>query len=62
MRGIDRQVASNCAGRHIGHDVARFTFIRDWRAASLAALRSSEMWAPVPLAIVSEACTNGTKR
>ena len=29
VRGIDRQLASNCAGQHIGHDVARMALIRD---------------------------------
>ena len=48
VRGVCRQLALNLDGWHIGHDVARFSVIRDWRAAFLAASSSSGMRSPVP--------------
>ena len=52
-RSARGQPARATSGWHVGHDVARFTSIRDWRATFLAAASSSGMWAPVPKYISS---------
>ncbi len=53
MRGCCRQLAINSDGLHVGHEVARFSFVRDSRAAFLSASSSSGMRSPVPKYISS---------
>jgi hypothetical protein len=48
LRGAGRQLARATRGWNVWHDVARFTTIRDWRAAFLAASSSLGMWSSVP--------------
>ena len=47
------QLAIDTSNSHVGHDVARFTSIRDWRAAFLPASSSSGIGLPVPKYISS---------
>ena len=42
------QLEIEVSGSHVGHDVVRFTSIRDWRATFLAASSSAGIWLPVP--------------
>lgn len=52
-RSLVRQLARATSGWHVEQDVARFSFIRDWRAAVLTASSSPGMWSPVPKYISS---------
>ncbi len=47
------QLAINSYRSQVGHDVVRFTCIRDWRAACLAAASSTGTGLPVPKYISS---------
>ncbi len=52
-RGPRHQLARATSGWHVGHSLARFTSIRDWRAIFLAAPSSSGTRSPVPKYISS---------
>ena len=47
------QLAIDTSNSHVGHEVVRFTRIRDWRAAFLAAASLSGIGLPVPKYISS---------